>query len=204
MYVLVLLGSLWMHVPLKWCCTLVVWPCAPMGFQFTYFIFREVLLISFDFPFLQHFRMEWGWGCVMTNSPCFFAHYTPYFSEKGLLSCNCLLLSAIISIKGLVSPACADIPLFDSGIGNVQCSGSEPTYTCAVMTGSGGVLNCSAIGSPTPTVTPDPSTASTVVFMNDQFSITGADTGTAGTYSCNASNSVGSAVRTFQVWVGGK
>jgi len=74
------------------------------------------------------------------------------------------------------------------------------------MTGTDGTLLCSAAGSPPPTVTStnNASTTDNVQFMNNQFTITSAVPGNAGTYSCNASNSVGSDVRTFQLLVGGK
>ena len=91
------------------------------------------------------------------------------------------------------------------GLGNLQCRGSNP-ITCAIMTGADGTLQCSAVGSPSPTVAPDngASTTDNVQFMNNQFTITSAVSGNAGTYSCNASNSEGSDVRTYQLWVGGK
>ena len=96
-------------------------------------------------------------------------------------------------------------PQFGLGTGNLQCSGSNP-ITCAIMTGADGTVQCSAVGSPPPTVTPDNSASTTnnVQFMNSQFTITSAVPGNAGTYSCNASNSVGYSERTFQLWVGGK
>ena len=91
------------------------------------------------------------------------------------------------------------------GLGNLQCRGSNP-ITCAIMTGADGTLQCSAVGSPPTTVTPDngASTTNNVQFMNNQFTITSAVSGNAGIYSCNASNSVGYTERTFQLWVGGK
>jgi len=95
--------------------------------------------------------------------------------------------------------------MFDLGTGSLQCSGSNP-ITCTIMTGADGTLQCSAAGSPPPTVTStnDASTTNNVQFMNNQFTITSAVPGNAGTYSCNASNSVGSVLRTFQLLVGGK
>jgi len=96
-------------------------------------------------------------------------------------------------------------PQFGAETSNLQCSGSNP-ITCTIMTGADGTLLCSAAGFPPPTVTStnNASTTNNVQFMNNQFTITSAVPGNAGTYSCNASNSVGSDVRTFQLLVGGK
>ena len=98
-----------------------------------------------------------------------------------------------------------DIPEFDSGTGDLQCSGSD-LITCIIMTGTNGTLQCSATGSPNPNVTftVNATTSNNIQFMNNQFTITSAVAENAGTYTCNASNSVGSVVRTYRLFVRGK
>ena len=68
---------------------------------------------------------------------------------------------------------------------------------CAVRTTQGGMLTCLADGRPTPTISGSPALA------NNQFVVTNAEAADAGTYSCNATNSVATVPRVYNLEVGG-
>ena len=121
------------------------------------------------------------------------------------LALPCSLISAYIGETLFFLSVHTDIPEFDSGTGDLQCSGSDP-ITCTIMTGANGTLQCSATGSPNPDVNfnINATTSNNIQFMNNRFTITSAVAENAGTYSCNASNSVGSDVRTYRLFVRGK